>query len=175
MIGIYIRIKVDGKRTFKATPEIPGDYEYWLKSSYDGRQKWQRVGRFDGVKKAKLLLEREQYTTCVHLVSFSWNVVRADNESLRSGPHEIKRITSHQGKDRVIGIVEHLRIFRPHQLRRIDTIAIRSVQRRQRDFVAMPDVSQPPEECVPVSCDGDIPLAPRQGRARNVSDGVLQR
>jgi hypothetical protein len=60
MIGIYIRIKVDGKWTFRSAPEIPGDHEYWLKSFYDGRQKWQRVGRYDGVKKAKLLLEREQ-------------------------------------------------------------------------------------------------------------------
>ena len=60
MIGIYIRLKVDGKRTFRSAPEVPGDYEYWLKSFYDGRQKWHRVGRYDGVKKAKFLLEREQ-------------------------------------------------------------------------------------------------------------------
>jgi hypothetical protein len=60
MIGIYIRLKVDGKRTFRAAPIEPGDFEYWLKSTYDGRQKWHRVGRYDGVKKAKLLLEREQ-------------------------------------------------------------------------------------------------------------------
>jgi hypothetical protein len=33
MIGIYIRIKVDGKRTFRSAPEIPGEFEYWLKST----------------------------------------------------------------------------------------------------------------------------------------------
>lgn len=33
MIGIYIRIKVDGKRTFRAAPAEPGDFEYWLKST----------------------------------------------------------------------------------------------------------------------------------------------
>ncbi|MBZ5662867.1 MAG: hypothetical protein LAO08_20905 [Acidobacteriia bacterium] len=60
MIGIYIRLKVDGKRTFRSAPEVPGNYEYWLKSFYDGRQKWHRVGRYDGIKKAKLLLDREQ-------------------------------------------------------------------------------------------------------------------
>jgi hypothetical protein len=59
MISTYIRIKVDGKRTFRAAPEVLGDHEYWLKSSYDGRQKWHRVGKYEGVKKAKLLLERE--------------------------------------------------------------------------------------------------------------------
>jgi integrase len=60
MVGVYIRTKVDGKRTFRSALEVPGEYEYWLKSAYDGRQKWHRVGRYDGVKKAKLLLEREQ-------------------------------------------------------------------------------------------------------------------
>src|SRR5258706_13746040 len=60
MICTYIRIKIDGKRTFRTAPDVPGNYEYWLKSSYDGRQKWHRVGAYDRVKKAKLLLEREQ-------------------------------------------------------------------------------------------------------------------
>src|SRR6266478_2218253 len=60
MISIYIRLKIDGKRTFRAAPAEPGEQEYWLKSNYNGRQKWHRVGRYDGVKKAKLLLEREQ-------------------------------------------------------------------------------------------------------------------
>ena len=60
MISIYIRLKIDGKRTFRAAPAEPGEHEYWLKSNYNGRQKWHRVGRYDGVKKAKLLLEREQ-------------------------------------------------------------------------------------------------------------------
>ena len=60
MIGVYIRTKIGGKRTFRAAPEIPGKFEYWLKSTHNGRQKWHRVGRCDAVKKAKLLLERKQ-------------------------------------------------------------------------------------------------------------------
>ena len=60
MIGVYIRLKIDGKRTFRVAPAKPGEYEYWLKSTYNGRQKWHRIGRYDGVKKAKLLLERAQ-------------------------------------------------------------------------------------------------------------------
>src|SRR5260370_13279167 len=45
---------------YSCSPAEPGEQEYWLKSNYNGRQKWHRVGRYDGVKKAKLLLEREQ-------------------------------------------------------------------------------------------------------------------
>src|ERR1700719_2563916 len=59
MISIYIRIKVDGKRTFRKAPEIPNEADYWLKVSQGGRQKWHRVGKFADVKKAKLLIERE--------------------------------------------------------------------------------------------------------------------
>lgn len=52
MAGTYIHIKIDGKRTFRAAPDVTGNYEYWLKSFYDGRQKWHGVGRYDGVKKS---------------------------------------------------------------------------------------------------------------------------
>ena len=45
MIGVYIRLKIDGKRTFRVAPAKPGEYEYWLKSTYNGRQKWHRIGR----------------------------------------------------------------------------------------------------------------------------------
>jgi hypothetical protein len=36
MIGIYIHIKGNGKRTFRAAPTESGDFEYWLKSIYKG-------------------------------------------------------------------------------------------------------------------------------------------
>jgi len=35
MIGIYVRVKIDGKRTFRAAPTEPGNFECWLKSSYN--------------------------------------------------------------------------------------------------------------------------------------------
>ena len=60
MIGIHVRIKINGKRTFRATPNVPGDFDYWLKSTSNRRQTWHRVGRHDAVRKAKLLLESEQ-------------------------------------------------------------------------------------------------------------------
>lgn len=62
MISIYIRTKVDGKRTFLKAPAVPDTTaNYWLRyQAENGKQKWQRVGAYADVKKAVLLLERER-------------------------------------------------------------------------------------------------------------------
>ena len=48
-----------GKRTFYPAPSVPDlTANYWLRYERAGKQAWQRVGHYDLVAKAKLLLER---------------------------------------------------------------------------------------------------------------------
>ena len=55
---VYVREK-GGKRTFYPAPSVPDlDACYWLRYERAGKQAWQRIGHFDLVAKAKLLLER---------------------------------------------------------------------------------------------------------------------
>jgi hypothetical protein len=57
-VTVYIREK-GGKQKFTRAPEGPTDAQYWLSACQAGKQKWHRVGKYEDVKKAKLLLERE--------------------------------------------------------------------------------------------------------------------
>ena len=55
---VYAREK-GGKRTFYPAPSAPDlTANYWLRYERAGKQAWQRVGRYDLVANAKLLLER---------------------------------------------------------------------------------------------------------------------
>src|SRR5260370_36246835 len=55
---VYVREK-GGKRTFYPAPSVPNlTANYWLRYERAGKQAWQRVGHYDLVAKAKLLLER---------------------------------------------------------------------------------------------------------------------
>jgi hypothetical protein len=55
---VYVREK-GGKRTFYPAPSVPDlTANYWLRYERAGKQAWQRVGHYDLVAKAKLLLER---------------------------------------------------------------------------------------------------------------------
>jgi hypothetical protein len=62
-VTIYIREK-GGKQKYSKAPDGPTDAQYWLLACQDGKQKWQRVGKYENVKKAKLLLERELERRC---------------------------------------------------------------------------------------------------------------
>jgi hypothetical protein len=66
MIGIYIRIEVDGKRTFRATLEVPGEHEYCLKSTCG------RVGMHLGALPRFSLLPRLRYHFDQNGSSFRW-------------------------------------------------------------------------------------------------------
>jgi integrase/recombinase XerD len=57
-VTVYIREK-GGKQKFTRAPEGPTDAQYWLSACQAGKQKWHRVGKYEDVKKAKFLLERE--------------------------------------------------------------------------------------------------------------------
>lgn len=56
MVSVYWRQKAGTK--FRKNDGQPSG-EYWLRYTESGKQKWQRVGDWTGVAKAKLLLERE--------------------------------------------------------------------------------------------------------------------
>ena len=68
MISIYIR-ETTGNRAFKPAPAIPGDYNYWLRFTENGKQKWQHVGEYAEVKKAILLLERQAIAKAYDLLA----------------------------------------------------------------------------------------------------------
>ena len=58
---VYIKVEVDGKKTFRKAPAQPDmNAEYWLREQAGGKQKWHRVGGYNDVKKAQILLERER-------------------------------------------------------------------------------------------------------------------
>lgn len=61
-VRVYIRKKVDGKRTFHPAPPVPDlTAIYYLRHEVRGKQTWQRVGPYDSVAKAKLYLERRLF------------------------------------------------------------------------------------------------------------------
>ena len=61
-VRVYIRKKVDGKRNYYPAPSVPDLTAcYYLRYEGHGKQVWQRVGHFDLVAKATLLLERKLF------------------------------------------------------------------------------------------------------------------
>ena len=67
--------------------------------------------------------------------------MRTDDKSLVGGADKIERVTGHQGKDVVNGIVQHLSVLGLDHLGRVHAIAVGSVQCRQGDFIVFVNIS----------------------------------
>ena len=96
------------------------------------------------------------------------NPVRSNNEPFRCGAHKIEGITSHQGQNCTIRIVQYFRVLGLDHFEIVHPISVRPAQSRQPDFIILTDITQRSEKCIPVSCDHDVPLLARQRGAWNM-------
>jgi integrase len=85
MVSVYWREKA-GTKFRKNDGQVTG--EYWLRYNQSGKQKWQRVGGWASVAKAKLLLERELQRNAV---AKQWGLQPPSTETAQSVPDAVGR------------------------------------------------------------------------------------
>jgi hypothetical protein len=80
------------------------------------------------------------------------------------------RITSYEGKRRAADRMENNVLIRIYDLRGLDNIPISPINRIHPDCVARVKLSEPPEKCIAVCRQSDIPVHSRQRGPRYVTD-----
>jgi len=79
-----------------------------------------------------------------------------------------------QGQDFRFAWIQHRDSSRRHHSGRHDAVAVVAAQRGERDDVVLPDVSQGPEERVPMRGKSGVTRLARQCRAGNMADSTPQ-